>query len=82
MNRADELVHDAIVTLRKHGLTPTVSNGGKHLKVRWVDQGRRYTLIVPASPSDYRTRANSRAILRRLLRANGTPGHGGASCPR
>jgi hypothetical protein len=72
MNRARELVHDTVRLLRRHGFVPVVSNGGKHLRVRWFDnQGRRYTLIIPASPSDRRTRLNSRAVLRRLLRGNG-----------
>jgi hypothetical protein len=70
VNRATELVHDAVVLLRAHGFVPTVSNGGKHVRVRWLDHGRRYTLIIPASPSDQRTRLNSRAVLRRLLRNN------------
>jgi len=71
MNRASELVRDAVTLLRDRGFVPTVSNGGKHLKVRWADQGRRYTLIVPASPSGGRSRQNSRAMLRRILRGNG-----------
>jgi hypothetical protein len=72
MNRATELVCDAVALLRGRGFAPTVSNGGKHIKVRWFDQGRRYTLIIPQSPSDRRSRLNSRAVLRRILRANGS----------
>jgi hypothetical protein len=71
MNRADELVHDAVSLLRDRGFVPTVSNGGKHVRVRWFDRGRRYTLYIPASPSDRRTRLNSRATLRRMMRNNG-----------
>jgi hypothetical protein len=74
MNRAQELVHDAVRRLRAHGFRPVVSNGGKHVRVRWFDRGRRYTLFISASPSDRRTRLNSRAVLRRLLRIHGTPG--------
>jgi hypothetical protein len=75
VNRADELVHDAVVLLRDHGFVPTVSNG-KHIKVRWFDHGRRYTLFIPASPSDVRSRLNSRGVLKRILRRNGTPAEG------
>jgi hypothetical protein len=75
MKRAAELVHDAVTLLRGHGFVPTVSNGGKHLRVRWFDHGRRYTLYVPASPSDHRARLNSRATLRRILRANSNGKH-------
>jgi hypothetical protein len=71
MNRASELVHDAVALLRDHGFTPTVSNGGKHIRVRWFDQGRRYTLVISQSPSDRQARINSRAVLRRILRNNG-----------
>jgi hypothetical protein len=71
MTRAQELIYDAIHLLRTHGFTPTVGNGGKHVRVRWFDRGRRYTLFIPASPSDRRSRLNSRAVLRRILRANG-----------
>jgi len=71
MNRATELVRDAVTLLQEHGFLPTVSNGGKHMRVRWFDRGRRYTLYVPATPSDKRARLNSRAILRRILRSNG-----------
>ena len=71
MNRASELVHDAVTLLQGHGFLPTVSNGSKHIRVRWFDRGRRYTLYIPASPSDRRSRLNSRATLRRILRSNG-----------
>src|SRR5262249_17478541 len=49
MNRATELVHDAVTLLQRHGFVPTVSNGGKHVRVRWVDQGRRFTLYIRQS---------------------------------
>ena len=71
MNRAAELVHDAVTMLRDRGFVPTVSNGGKHTKVRWFDQGRRFTLYIPATPSDHRARLNSRAVLKRILRNGG-----------
>lgn len=71
MNRATELVHDAVTLLQRHGFVPTVSNGGKHVRVRWVDQGRRFTLYIPASPGDRHARLNSRATLRRILRNGG-----------
>jgi hypothetical protein len=69
--RTNDLVRDATELLATHGFTPIVTNGGKHLKIRWFDHGRRYTLIVPATPSDKRARLNSRAVLRRILRNGG-----------
>jgi len=71
MNRAAELVHDAVSLLQDRGFAPTVSNGGKHTRVRWFDHGRRFTLYIPATPSDHRARLNSKAVLKRILRRNG-----------
>jgi hypothetical protein len=71
MNRAAELVADAVNLLEAHGFAPTVSNGGKHTRVRWWDGSRRFTLFIPSTPSDVRSRLNSRAVLRRILRSNG-----------
>jgi hypothetical protein len=71
MKRAEELLADALALLHAHGHTPRISeNGGKHIKVRWVDAGRRYTLVISRSPSDGRARQESRATLRRLLRGS------------
>jgi hypothetical protein len=70
MSRANPLVLDALDALAQRGFVPLVGTRGKHVKIRWVDQGRVYVLIVSRTPSDYRSRLNSRAVLRRLLRAN------------
>lgn len=72
--RANDLVRDAVAMLKGHGFTPTVTNGGRHLRVRWFDGSRRFTLYVPSTPSDHRARLNSRAVLRRILRNNATHG--------
>src|SRR5215471_10781375 len=50
---------DAVTLLRDHGFVPTVGSSGQHVRVRWFDQGRRFTLFIPASPSDHRARLNS-----------------------
>ena len=68
MNRGAELVRDAVTLLRGRGFSPIVCTTGKHTKVRWFDQGHRYTLFIPASPGDVRARLNSRAVLKRILR--------------
>jgi hypothetical protein len=70
VSRPNVLVVDALDALAKRGVVPIVGKRGKHVKIRWVDQGRVYVLIVSRTPSDYRSRLNSRAVLRRLLRAN------------
>jgi len=68
--RANELVRDAVTMIGEHGFVPTVTNGGKHIKVSWFNQGRRYLLVISQSPSGQHARLKSRAVLRRLLRSN------------
>jgi hypothetical protein len=47
-------------------------NGGKHLQLRWRVNGHALRVFtVPGSPSDWRSPHNTRADIRRLLRADG-----------
>jgi len=69
---SNQLLREALGTLTARGFTPTVSNGGKHHKVSWTARGRRYVLVISRSPSDWRARLASRAVLRRLLNSNGS----------
>ena len=77
MTRADELIADALALLHAHGFVPRIQeNGGKHIKIRWLDAGRRYTLVISRSPGSNYARQESRATLKRLLRntnRNGRP---------
>jgi hypothetical protein len=67
--RAEELVADALGLLHARGLVPSIQeNGTRHIKIRWVDFGRRYTLIIARSPGTNHARQQSRATLKRLLR--------------
>jgi hypothetical protein len=51
---------------------PVVANGGKHLKITWTaTAGQQRTVIVPSTPSDRRSAANTRAFVRRVLRSDG-----------
>jgi hypothetical protein len=69
-SRAEELVADALALLHAHGFVPSIQeNGGKHIKIRWSDAGRRFTLVISRSPSSSYARQVSRATLKRLLRA-------------
>jgi hypothetical protein len=61
------LVSEAVNTLRARGFVPVVKNGGKHVKIGWIDHGRRFLLVVSRSPSNFRAERNSRALLKRLL---------------
>jgi hypothetical protein len=48
------------------------SYGGKHIQLRWRANGRgERVYTVPVTPSDRRSHFNTRAAIRRLLRADG-----------
>jgi hypothetical protein len=47
-------------------------HGGKHLQLRWrVDGHMMRVYSVPGTPGDWRSLHNTRAQIRRLLRADG-----------
>lgn len=69
---ANAMMREALDTLRARGLMPIVKQGGKHVKIKWRDRGRSYTLVVARSPSGNRAQQNSRATLRRLLNGTGS----------
>jgi hypothetical protein len=74
-SRSEELIADALQLLHAHGFTPSIQegNGSKHIKIRWNDNGRRFTLVISRSPGTDYARQRSRAVLKRLLR-NGSSG--------
>jgi hypothetical protein len=47
------------------------ARGGKHWQIRWSANGAARVYNVPGTPSDYRSVANTRADIRRLLREDG-----------
>lgn len=63
--RREELIADALALLRAHGLTPSIRENGKHVKIRWLDCGRNFTLIVSKTPGTSHARQQSRATLQR-----------------
>jgi hypothetical protein len=69
--RSRELIGDAVDLLRVHGFAPEISENGRHIKVTWngID-GQRQVLVISRSPGDRRARAQSIAVLRRMLRTN------------
>jgi hypothetical protein len=51
---------------------PTVSNGGKHMQVRWqTPRGQIRIFSVACTPSEWRASANTRSDVRRILRQDG-----------
>jgi hypothetical protein len=65
-SRPNVLVLEALDTLKARGLVPVVRTG-KHVKISWVDHGRRFMLVVSQSPSNPNAEQRSRALLKRLL---------------
>jgi hypothetical protein len=72
---ANKLINEAMTTLAAHGFDPVVANGGKHVKLFWIDAaGRRQVLTFSRTHSgNWRARAHYRTQLRRILRVNGMP---------
>jgi hypothetical protein len=70
MSAKNEILDEAISTIRAAGFTPQVTCNG-HWKVRTDQHGRPQRLIVSSSPSDRRAGRKVRAQLRRLLRDDG-----------
>jgi hypothetical protein len=61
-----ELLDEALSTIRAAGFEPSVVCN-RHWKMSWTDRhGRTHRLMIVPSPSD--RPAQSRAVLRRLLR--------------
>ena len=70
MNRHNGIVRMTLDTLAAHGITPVLRNGGKHLKIRWHDGNRTFTVVISRSPSDRNAANNARRTLKRILRNN------------
>jgi hypothetical protein len=68
MTSANGIIRMTLNMLEARGFTPTVTNG-RHLKIRWCDGNRTFTVVVSRSPSDRRAINNARATLRRILRS-------------
>jgi hypothetical protein len=68
MNRHNGIVRMTLDTLAAHGITPQLRNGGKHLKIRWSDGNRTFTVVVSRSPSDRNAANNARRTLKRILK--------------
>ena len=68
MARANGIVRMTLDTLAAHGITPVLRNGGKHLKIKWHDGNRTFTVVVSRSPSDRHAITVARQTLRRILR--------------
>jgi hypothetical protein len=66
----NEALDEAIKIIRAAGFQPRIVRN-RHWKVNWIDQrGRRQSLVMAISPSDWRARWQTRATLRRLLRTS------------
>ena len=71
MNQHHAIMRETLEILKAHGFVPTVANGSKHMKIRWVDGNRTFTVVVSRSPSNRNAEHKARSILKRILRRSG-----------
>jgi hypothetical protein len=68
----NECLDAALEELRLAGVNKRlVVRGGKHIQVQWQCNGAIRFYVLPVTSSDVRAVANTRAGVRRLLRADG-----------
>src|SRR6516162_906940 len=61
---------------------PAFARGGKHCLLCWTrPRGEAQVFAVPGTPGDWRSVANTRHVLRTVLRAYGTLDDGGRPAP-
>lgn len=60
-------VLEAVAAIGARGHDVDVDVHSAHYKITWQANGRRLLLVVARSPSDRRSAANARSVLRRLL---------------
>jgi hypothetical protein len=63
------LVREAVAALSRQGHVADIDLGRRHFKIFWIANGHRHLLVISKTPGDYRACANSRANLKRILRA-------------
>jgi hypothetical protein len=72
VRKRNECVDAAILALKEAGVfDPLVVPGAKHLQVRWPHGGGMRFYVLPSTPSDRRAPANTRAGIRKILKADG-----------
>jgi hypothetical protein len=68
----NECLDTAIATLREAGVFDyQIVPGSKHPQLRWQIRGQPRFYALPSSPLDWRSSANVRSDMRRLLRDDG-----------
>ena len=66
----NEVLKRLITELKSAGITDwSVVRGGKHQRLMFTLNGQTLMLVLPLTPSDWRSAANSLACLRRLIRS-------------
>jgi hypothetical protein len=74
--RHSPMVREAIVALAQHNHVADVDVAGAHFKISWVVDGRKHMLVISRSPSNRHAALKSRALLKRILRAEEAARHG------
>lgn len=68
-----EIVDVVTRELKAVGIKPTIEQTSRHIAIRWIVAAgkEQRTIVTSCTPSDWRTRLNTRAEVRRYLRADG-----------
>lgn len=70
----NEITDLILEELEKYGLEGVIADRSKHLEISWsLPQGGSRFIIVPRTPSDWRSGMNSRSDLRKMLRQDNVP---------
>lgn len=64
----NECLDAATAVLDEAGISYSVGKGGKHFRIDFEINGRRYRGTAPVTPSDHRSPLNAAAQMRRILR--------------
>ena len=67
----NDAVREILRELDDYGIKPQVSDTAKHIRIDWIVNNQQQHYITSATPSDWRTRLNARAAVRRMLRSVG-----------
>jgi hypothetical protein len=70
----DECLDAALRELHSVGIKPRISYDRRHVFLEWDVAGEKRQYSLPATPSDWRAPLNTRAGVRRMIKADGLEG--------
>jgi hypothetical protein len=80
---SNQCLDAAIATLKEAGVYDCqLSRGGKHLQIHWAANGALRFYVLAGTPGDWRSVHNTKAEVRRMLKADGLLVGEPASAPK